>query len=98
MARREELEPLHGALAQALGGLAARGRPNALESVWQAAAGQAASGASRPVSYVKGRLVVEVDAPAWLSALTAQHAELAARLHERLAGFVSLELQPRARR
>jgi hypothetical protein len=98
MARREELEPLQGALAQALGGLAERGRPRALEAVWLAAAGTAAAGSSRPVSFARGKLIVEVDAPAWLNALVPQHAELTERLGRQLVGFEALELRLRGAR
>jgi len=95
MAHREELEPLHGALAEALGGLAKRGAPATLWPLWQLAAGTAAAGSSRPVTFERGTLTVEVDTPAWLAALQGQEAELMARLSKSMPGFGRLELRLR---
>ncbi|MBS2032827.1 MAG: DUF721 domain-containing protein [Deltaproteobacteria bacterium] len=95
MAHREELEPLQGALSEALGGLAKRGAPSTLWPLWQLAAGAAAAGSSRPVSFERGTLQVEIDTPAWLAALQGQEAELVARLKKSLPGFSRLELRLR---
>lgn len=93
MASRDEFEPLRGALAEALGGLARRGAPIALQPLWSTAAGPAAAGASRPVEFHGGTLIVEVDSPAWLGGLQQQEAELKARLARLVPGFRTLELR-----
>ena len=95
MATRDELEPLRGALASALTGMAHRGSPQALQALWMSAAGAAAAQSSRPSAFESGTLVVDVDTPAWLSALQAQDSELRARLSASLPGFVRLALRLR---
>ena len=53
------------------------------------------SGSSRPVTFERGTLTVEVDTPAWLAALQGQEAELMARLSKSMPGFGKLELRLR---
>jgi len=95
MAYREELVHLQSAMAAALSGVARRGAPTALQTIWEKAAGAAAAGASRPVGFDGKTLAVEVDTPAWLHALREQEPELRARLAEALPGITQLELRLR---
>jgi hypothetical protein len=95
MSHREELEPLGGALGEALGQLAQRGAPQALSPIWLQVAGAVAAGASRPSGFARGTLAIEVDTAHWLRELQHQEAALRARLARALPGFRALELRLR---
>ena len=95
MAHREEPERLSNALAQALGRVATRGSPAALELIWSTAAGGVSAQATRLLGYQAGVLRVEVDTVAWADALRGQVPQLEARLRDQLEGFLRLEIQLR---
>jgi predicted nucleic acid-binding Zn ribbon protein len=98
MAYRDEAERLNGVLAGALGQLAKKGQPSALQALWAEAAGPQAAQASRPVNFQSGTLTIEVDTPPWLDALRGQGEALTGRLRASLPGCYRVELRLRGTR
>jgi predicted nucleic acid-binding Zn ribbon protein len=97
----DEPRPLADSLdrvARALGGPGA-GALGEVFNHWDAVVGPAVAGHSRPVSLVRGVLVVAVDEPIWHTQLTYLEADLIARL-EAVAGAgavtrVEVRVRPR---
>lgn len=85
MKRPKSLEDL---VKVVLKNMAGSGRPAAEEigAAWSGAAGERASGHSRPVALKRSVLVVNVDSSPWLYELTTKKKEILAALGEKLAG------------
>ena len=70
---------------KALGGKERLGEEEILEA-WKDAAGAAAAGHSKPVSFRRATVTVNVDNSGWLYELTTKKKEIARALSERLGG------------
>jgi predicted nucleic acid-binding Zn ribbon protein len=84
---REE-KPLAGILKRVIKGIGgpARLTEEEMHAAWAAAAGSEAARHSRPVSFKKAAVFVNVDRSSWLYELTTRKKEILAKLEERLKG------------
>ena len=89
------LERIGGTLRRVLeeAGLAAALRGWTAIELWPEVVGEAAARRSRAVRFESGRLVVEVDGPAWTSQLNYLKRTIVARLNARLGDEVIREIQ-----
>jgi predicted nucleic acid-binding Zn ribbon protein len=62
-------------------------------SLWPEVVGEPASLRSRAVSWEAGRLIVEVDTPAWTTQLSFLKRDIQNRLNARIGDFVIREIQ-----
>lgn len=81
-------KPLEGLLRDAIKALGDKERLGEEEIVeaWKAAAGAAAAGHSKPVSFKGAVVVVNVDNSGWLYELTLKKKEITRTLSEKLGG------------
>ena len=80
--------PLERLLRDAIKDLSGKERFGEEEIIgaWEAAVGKAAARHSKPVSFKKATIVVNVDRSGWLYELTVQKKEILKKLEERLQG------------
>ena len=95
--------PLHDSIATVVAGLrgpAARPDPRALGTLfsrWSDAVGEVVAAHARPVSFDDGRLLVEVDEPAWATELRFHEDQIVAHLRS-LAVFEVTRFDVRVKR
>jgi predicted nucleic acid-binding Zn ribbon protein len=80
--------PLGGILDGVIKKLGGRGRftEEEMALAWAEAAGEEAARHSRPVSFRRSSIFVNVDRSTWLAELTVRRKEILSRLEERLKG------------
>ena len=81
-------KPLEGVLKDIVSGIGGRGRLNEedITKIWERVVGEKASNHTRPVSFNKADLVVNVDGSAWLYELTLEKQKILKKLEEYLKG------------
>ena len=81
-------KPLEGVLKDIVSGIDGRGRLNEedITKIWERVVGEKASSHTRPVSFNKAGLVVNVDGSAWLYELTLEKQKILKKLEEYLKG------------
>ena len=86
--KTKEEKPLEGLVKDAIAGFGKKGRIGAEEVVeaWVYAVGKAASKHSKPVSFNKSVLLVNIDDSGWLYELTIKKKEVLKKLIEKLKG------------
>ncbi len=80
--------PLGSVLKKVIKSLGGKGRftEEEISGAWTAAVGEAAARHSRPVSFRRSSIFVNVDRSTWLHEMTVRKKEILASLEERLKG------------